>query len=84
MLLSVLQDWHQYLERGIEVYVVFFDLHQAFDTVPHYPLLHKLENVGIDDYLLKWICNDLSDRKQQVVVDGAISAELPVLSGDDT
>ena len=80
-LLSVLHDWHRYLEKGIELCAVFFDLRKAFDTVPHYPLLCKLEELGVDRYLLRWICNYLSERKQQVVVDGAISDELSVISG---
>ena len=78
-LLSVLHDWHQFLAKGIEVCAVFFDLCKAFDTVLLYPLLCKLDNLGIDHYLLKWICNYQSDRKQQMVVDGAISAELYLL-----
>ena len=80
-LLSVLHDWHHYLEKGIELCAVFFDLQKAFDTVPHYPLLGKLEELGVNRYLLRWICNYLLERKQQVVVDGAISDELPVISG---
>ena len=41
--------------------------------VPHHLLLCKLEELGVDHYLLRWICNYLLERKQQVVVDGAIS-----------
>ena len=80
-LLSALHDWHQHLEKGTEVCAVFFDLRKAFDTVPHYPLLCKLEKLGIDCYLQRWICNYLMDRTQQVVVDGATSTALPVVSG---
>ena len=78
---SVLHDWHQYLEKGIEICTVFFDLRKAFDTVPHHPLICKLEELGVDHYLLRWICNYLSEQKQQVVVDGSISNKLPVISG---
>lgn len=80
-LLSVVHDWHQHLEQGNEVCTVFFDLHKAFDSVPHQPLIHKLEELGVDKYLLKWISNYLTERKQQVVVNGETSSALPVTSG---
>ena len=80
-LLSVLHDWHHYLEKGIDLCAVFFDLRKAFDTVPHYPLLGKLEELGVNRCLLRWICNYLLEQKQQVFVDGAISDEHPVISG---
>ena len=80
-LLSVLHDWHQYLEKEIEICAVFFDLRKAFDMVPHHPLICKLEELGVDHYLLRWISNYLSERKQQVIVDGAISNKFPVISG---
>ena len=43
-LLSVLHDWHQHLEKGIEICAVFFDLRKTFNTVPHHPLICKLED----------------------------------------
>ena len=80
-LLSVIHDWHQHLEHGNEVCAVFFDIRKAFDSVPHRPLVHKLEELGVDKYLLKWISNYLAERKQQVVVSGETSSALPVASG---
>ncbi len=80
-LLSVLHDWHQQLENSTEVCAVFFDLHKAFDSVPHRPLMQKLEGLGVDQFVLKWISNYLTERKQQVVVSGDISSALPVVSG---
>ena len=69
------------INEGIEICAVFFDLQKAFDTIPHHPLICKLEELGVDHYLLRWISNYLSERKQQVVVDGAISNKLSVISG---
>jgi len=46
--------------------------------VPHHPLIHKLEELGLDKYLLKWTSNE---REQQVVVSGEKSSDLPVASG---
>ena len=80
-LLSVVHDWHLHLEAKSDVCAVFFDLRKAFDSVPHRPLLHKLENLGIDKFLLNWITSYLTERDQRVVVNGDESSNLPVLSG---
>lgn len=80
-LISVLHDWHHQLNKGIDICSVFFDLRKAFDTVPHRPLMHKLEDLNLDRYLLRWIHSYLSERKQCVVIDGEMSSTLPVVSG---
>ncbi len=69
------------IENSTEVCAVSFDLRKVFDSVPHRPLMQKLEGLGVDQYVLKWISNYLTDRKQQVVVSGGISSALPVVSG---
>ncbi len=66
----------------------FFDIRNAFDTVPlaHLPttssgtyilLLHLLE---INSYLLKWLKSYLLKRKQFVVVNGQASTTLHAMS----
>ena len=59
-----------------EVCVVFFDVRKAFDSVPHIPLLQKLEDAGLDPFLLRWIRGYLTDRQQSTVVDGYSSTLL--------
>ena len=61
--------------------MVFFDASKAFDTVPHLALLHKLSELGLDPYLLRWIRSYLSGRYQFVSIDGFKSHTLPVVSG---
>ena len=60
---------------------MFFDFKKAFDSVPHRALIRKLEDLQVNQLLVKWIYSYLSDRKQQVVVGGSSSNTLPVLSG---
>ena len=36
------------MERGQEVGAVFFNFKKAFDSVPHWALLQKLESLGIN------------------------------------
>jgi len=62
-------------------YAVFFDLQKAFNSVPHQALLAKLHTLGVDNFLLKWICHYLLDRKQHVVLKGACSEPSAVVSG---
>ena len=46
-LISVINDWLSALDNGQKVCVVFFDIQKAFDSVPHFPVLQKLEQIGI-------------------------------------
>ena len=80
-LLETTHNWFEMLEKGNEVGAVFFDFRKAFDSVPHRALLEKLENLQVNHILIKWIHSYLTDRKQQVVVNGSSSNPLPVLSG---
>ena len=79
-LLSV-HDWLNSMEDGHEMGAVFFDLNKAFDSVPHRQLISKLRAIGLDDYLVSWITNYLTNRSQSVVLHGETSDLLPVTSG---
>ena len=80
-LLSVTHDWHVTLEQGQEVCAIFFDYQKAFDSVPHRPLLSKLESLQLNYVILNWLRDYLTRRFQFVVVNGAQSPSSPVLSG---
>ena len=80
-LIKVIEDWLYALDQGFEVCVVFFDISKAFDTVPHLALLNKLQEIGLDPYLIRWIRNFLCQRSQFVCIDGNSSHSLPVISG---
>jgi hypothetical protein len=61
--------------------VIYLDLKKAFDRVPRKRLLEKLRAHGVSGDLLLWLEAFLTGRTQAVVVNGALSSELPVLSG---
>ena len=44
-LFTVVHNWLRILESGQEVCSIFFDLKKAFDSVPHWPLMAKLEKL---------------------------------------
>ena len=71
-------DWLKGLEVGKDVCAIFFE---AFDSVPHEPLLRKLSTLNLDDCILSWLHDYLCNRLQAVAVDGDESVSSPVLSG---
>ena len=80
-ILSAKHEWYALMEEGKEVGTVFFDLTKAFDSVPHQLLLTKLKELGLSPFLVKCVANYLTRRVQSVVIGGASSCPLPVLSG---
>ena len=69
------------LEDGEPVDVFYLDFCKAFDSVPHYRLLTKLEKLGIKGKTLEIIRDFLSDRTFRTYVGGAFSKLRLVLSG---
>ena len=68
-------------DKNKQVDTVILDFSKAFDTVPHRVLLHKLGHYGVRGQAQKWIAAFLHNRKQQVMVNGAVSAVADVASG---
>ena len=69
------------LAQGVSVDVLFTDFAKAFDKVNHRLLILKLRSTGIEELIVKWIGNWLSDRKQRVVMGSSESQWASVLSG---
>ncbi|PIC30030.1 hypothetical protein B9Z55_021411 [Caenorhabditis nigoni] len=60
---------------------VYIDFKKAFDTVSTKKLLLKLTSYGISSKMQNWLCSFLTDRTQQINVNGKLSEEAKVLSG---
>ena len=80
-LLHVLDYFTKHLDEGYSVDVIYQDFQEAFDTVPHQPLIQKLSSFGIHGKMLQWIKDFLKDRTQEVVLNGKKSNSIPVKSG---
>ncbi len=61
--------------------IIIMDFAKAFDKVPHRRLLYKLSYYGIRGQANNWIRSFLSDRTQNVVLDGIASDPADVISG---
>ena len=46
-LLTVMSEWTEALDDGIQIDTVYLDFRKAFDSVPHKRLIKKLEGYGI-------------------------------------
>ena len=69
------------LENGQDARIVQIDFSAAFDRVNHLGILYKLSSVGIVGSVLSILTQFLSNRSQQVMVDGCRSKLVNVASG---
>jgi ribonuclease P/MRP protein subunit RPP40 len=80
-LLEFLEFVSSYVDRGFPVDVIYLDFQKAFDNVPHRRLMLKINSLGINGSIFKWIENWLQDREQKVVMLGSSSRWIKVKSG---
>ena len=71
----------QALDSKEDACLVFLDLSKAFDRVWHRGLLFKLRRLGLSQIVIQWFSSYLTNRVQQVVVDGATSQPLSITAG---
>ena len=82
-LLNVLDKWTEALDNGNSIDVVYMDYMKAFDTVPHRRLMNKLKAYGVEYPVLSWISSFLSERVQQVAINGEKSSWSKVVYHKD-
>ena len=80
-LVSTIETIARSLDNGKQIDLLVLDFAKAFDTVAHERLLLKLGNYGVSGALNSWIRVWLTQRTQQVVVEGESSDERQVKSG---
>ena len=81
-LIETVHDWMMALDNITRLDAILLDVAKAFDKVPHKRLLSKLTSYGITGNTHNnWITSFLSNRKQRVSVNGALSDTTDVTSG---
>ena len=65
----------------MESYIVQLDFSAAFDRVSPSGFLFKLKSIGVGGNVLSICTEFLSDHRQRVVVNGAASEWIPMISG---
>ena len=80
-LLCVSHTLQRALESGQEARIVQIEFSAAFDRVNHMGILYKLCSMGIGGSVLSILTQFLSNRSQQVIVDGCRSKLVNVVSG---
>ena len=80
-LLTISHQFQKSSDAGMESYIVQLDFSEAFDRVSHSGLLFKLKSIGVGGSVLSICTEFFSDPRQRVVVDGAASEWIRIITG---
>ena len=69
------------MDKCTPTLVVYIDFRKAFDCVQFDLLLDKIDKLGLDDTIVAWIKDYLSNRQQKVVANGKVSAPYGIKQG---
>ena len=73
-LVELVHQWQQALDTpGKMVRVLMLDFSKAFDRVDHTILLDKLANLGLPNFIVKWMTSFLCRRQQRVKIGQYVS-----------
>ena len=71
-LLILAHEQAESIDKRRQMDLIIFDFSKAFDRISHKPLLAKIDHYGIRGQTYRWIQAFLSERSQQVIVDGSV------------
>ena len=80
-LIETVHDWMTAMDNKTKIDTILLDFAKAFDKVPQLCLLSKFTSYGITGNTQNWIKYFLSNRKQRVSDNGALSDITDVISG---
>ena len=73
VLLRILEDWREALDKNLYTAAILMDLSKAFDCLPHNILLEKLSAYGLSTKSVSLFSSYLSDRKQHIKIGQIVS-----------
>ena len=80
-LLQMYDTWIDAFEEDLITAVIMIDMSAAFDVVNHSILIEKLKIYGFQENVIDWITSYLSNRTQQVYIEGNLSPPLQLEAG---
>lgn len=81
-LVELIHQWQSALDTpGKMVRVVMLDFSKAFDRVDHAILLRKFTNLGLPNFLVKWLTSFLCQRQQRVKIGSHMSDWAKINAG---
>ena len=81
VLIHLIEEWSEYLDKAFVVGVVMRDLSKAFDCIRHDRLIAKLEAYGLGEKALSYIFSYLTNRNQCVRINDKKSDFQKIISG---
>ena len=81
VLIRLIEEWREYLDKDFVVGAVMTDLSKAFDCIPHDLLIAKLEAYSLGEKALSYIFSHLTNRNQCVCINDKKSDFQKILSG---
>ena len=80
-LIQLIDNLAHNIDNRIQTDAILLDFQKAFDKVPHQRLLYKLAYYGISPQAHNWVQSFLTNRTQQVLLEGNMSSPINVTSG---
>ena len=81
-LVSFLEFVHSHLDkRNTSLAIAFVDFRKAFDLVDHTVVINKAITLGLSPYLIAWLADFLSGRRQAVRYQGSVSSFQQLICG---
>ena len=80
-IMRIQDDIHKSIHNKGSTVGLFIDLEKAFDLIWREGLIHKMKRLGIQEEMLKWVSDFLSDRTIQVRVGTELSDIIQLENG---
>ena len=80
-LIQLIDNLAHNIDNRMQTDAILLDFQKAFDKVPNQRLLYKLAYCGISPQALNWVQSFLTNRTQQVLLEGNVSSPINVTSG---